>query len=725
MEIYKDKSYPVEERVKNLLSLMTVEEKLAQMHIRQDYKDIEKSIRKGKMDFGGIYGSPRISVKKQLSRMRAFQKYAVEKTRLGIPLLFYGEGIHGFNQDTTVFPQCIGMASSFNPALIEEVAAEIGKEAASFGVNQLFAPNLDLAREPRWGRVQETYGEDPYLVSEMTSAYVKGLQSQNVAATVKHYLAHGSPENGLNLSTVHMGEREIRELSLPAFEKCIRSGAMALMPAYHDLDGVPMHANKKWMVEVLRKELNFGGVTVSDWGGVSFLKNLCGAAKDGLEAGKLAIAAEVDIEAPDAVGYGEEFKAAVERGEVSEKALDRAVERILTLKFRLGLFDRDWKCGTKGLNTARSLRLAKKAAEQSVVLLKNDGALPFKNTMKIAVVGPAAKNVQLGGYCRYPEDLSRLVSVYDGISAVAGKENVFYGAGCGYFKGTDEQLCDALEACEKADAVVVACGDKGNFYGGVGWGDEEQTDTTVSCGEGFDVHDLRLPECQRKLVSAVKATGKKVILILATGRPSVIIDEYEKADAVLQTWYLGFKGGEVIGEILFGKTNPTGKLAVSFPRSNGHLPCYYNYGINCKGALYRSYGSEEKPGRSYVFDKPDAFLPFGFGLGYVPVEYKSVKTVKEGENTVRVTVTLKNAGDRDTEESVLVFLRSKSREGVVPYVKELKAFTRTKIKAGKEKRVNLYLDEESFTYIGADLKKKVGKGDYTVFVNGLSADFTL
>lgn len=433
MEIYKNSSYSIEERAQNLLSLMTLDEKIDQMHLYNDPDLRYEEIKKGNPEHNfGFMFRIREQYKKFLPEI---QKHALENTRLGIPMMFCAEGLHGFSyQDATIFPQNVGMAGAFNEDILYEIGKEVGRAARARGIYQIFAPDLDVAREPRWGRVQETYGEDPYLIGKLAAAYVRGIQSQGVAATLKHYVGYSTPENGLNLSSVHIGEREIREVMLPPYEECLKADPWAVMPAYNEIDGEPLHSSKKWVQDVLRNELGFKGMVISDWGGVIWNHNYHHMAPTAWEAGKYAIEAGVDVEAPDYAGYGDVFKEKVRSGEIPEELVDRAVLNILRLKFKLGLFDGKALWKRKPIRTRKSVALARKAAEQSIVLLKNDGLLPLDSSkkQKIAVIGPNADRVQMGDYCA-SSNFKYGVSPYQGLLNKVGAEYVTMAMGCDYY----------------------------------------------------------------------------------------------------------------------------------------------------------------------------------------------------------------------------------------------------------------------------------------------------
>ena len=723
MEIYKNKQYSVDERAQNLLSLMTLDEKIEQMHVENDVGRLAKEVKEGKVQhfFGALFGI-RVTHTKDLV---ALQKYALEKTRLGIPLLLCSEGLHGLGYpNATVYPQNIGFSCSFNDELMEKIAREIGREAHNRGFRQIFAPNIDVARELRWGRTQETYGEDPFLVGKFGAAYVRGLQSQQVAATLKHYIGYSVPENGLNISAGHLGEREIRELMLPPYAEAVKAGAWSVMPAYNEVDGEPLHASKKWVNDVLRDELGFEGTVISDWGGVMMLGWLHRIAKEPWKAGKLAIEAGVDIEAPDYYGYGDEFKEKVRSGEIPMELIDRAVLRILKLKFRLGLFDGNAFGNKKTMRTKKSVALARKAAEQSVVLLKNDGILPLnkEKRQKIAVIGPSANRAQVGDYSPNPPHKD-VISLYRGLKDKLGEEYVLYARGCNYFTREDEELAKAVETAKQADVVVLVLGDNSLFFGGVGWGDDDVKDP-VNNGEGFDVTSLDLPDAQKELFQAVKAVGKPVVLTTYAGRPLTIVNEFENSNAVLQAWYPGEQGGVAIADILFGDVNPSAKLTTSMPRSVGHLPCYYNHRVSSRGAVYKKYGSPEQPGRDYVFDSPKAFLPFGYGLSYTKYEYAGLKVRRLDDGKAEVSVKITNVGERDGEEIALVFVKNEYAD-FAPYEKQLKGYKRVALKSGQSKRVKIILDQDAFSGVDKNMKRTLIQGKHTVMVQDLKTELFL
>lgn len=726
MEIYKDKNYPIEERAKDLLSKMTLDQKIDQIHAVGPSYVNELKDGNGEHEFGILF----YYRKNQKKLIPQIQRRLLNEEP-GIPLLIAGEGLHAFSYDNAViFPQNIGMAGAFNEKVVEEIGKETGKAANSRGFKLLFAPDLDVAREPRWGRVQETYGEDPYLIGKMGSAYIRGLQSQGVGATLKHYIGYSMPENGINLSSVHIGEREIREVMLPQYEECLKEKPMAVMPAYNEIDGEPLHASKKWLQEVLREELGFDGLVISDWGGLLWLQCCHKIAEHDWEAGKAGIEAGVDVEAPDYVAYGDNFKEKVRSGEISEELVDEAVLRVLKLKFELGLFDgKALPPEHAPIRTKKAVRLARKAAEQAIALLKNDGILPLdiSKKQKIALIGPNANLAQCGDYCASGTN-KHLVSPLKAFTEKIGEENVLYADGCGFALPNEEELKKAVQTAKQADIVVLVLGDnnlpKEEDVGGTGGGGTTTKRAPVTDGEGYDDNTLLLPESQRELFEKVVAVGKPVITVLYTGKPRVIVNEYKKSAAFVQAWYPGEQGGYALADILYGDVNPSAKLAISLPQSDGHIPCHYNHHVSARGFLYKQPGSLENPGRDYVFASPDAFLPFGYGLSYTTYEYTNLKAKKTGDAEIEVKVTVQNTGNRDGEESVLVFVKHERAE-TVPFVKELKAFKRIALKAGQKKTVTFKLDASAFTIIGKDMKKKIAYGKQYVLVGNQKVEFTI
>lgn len=721
---YKNRALSCEERAHDLLSRMTLPEKIAQMQLRTDLHltfSAEEFDRKYPYSPGAVCETGKLSPH-MLNKM---QRHIVENTRLGIPILFVSESLHGlFGDGASVFPQSISMGSTFNPELMEQIAAVIGRESRAMGIRQTLAPNIDLSREPRWGRVEENYGEDSYLTSKMGAAYVRGLQSNGVAACLKHYTAHGSPEAGLNLAPVHTGERELRDTFLPPFAEAVKAGAMSVMPAYSELDGIPAHASRFLLTDILRGELGFDGWTVSDWCGIQMLATLHHVCDNRANAGKAALAAGVDMEAPLPYGYAQEFREAAEKGEIDLELIDTAVYRILLGKFRLGLFEQPYadENGLEKLTLPDARALALKAAEQSCVLLKNDGILPLNPSMKIALVGPGADFTQLGDYTP-PSSSGRGKTIRSALQEYFG-ENLLYEKGCSIAFGSEEQLRRAEQAAAQADAVILVLSDNSSSFGGVGWGDENISGKPVAtCGEGFDVHDLKFPACQEDLMDRMLGSGKPVILLSMTGRPRELLKADRDAAAVMQVWYPGMEGGTAIARLLMGDANPSGRLPISFPRTVGHIPCFYDRKGSAQG-YYHKPGSPEQPGRDYVFDRPGALYPFGHGLSYTSFDYSDLTVEQTGDFDFEVSVTVTNGGKRAGDEIVILYLRDLCCR-ITPFVRRCKGFERISLSAGESRRVSFRLGFDALSFINERMRPEIEAGDFRVTVGSQSAVFTV
>lgn len=721
--LYLDPSASVDERVEDLLSRMTTDEKFAQITGRQSTEECDAMLDGERYPKDGVGAVLARRITPEMTD--TIQKNAKEHSRLGIPPIVFEESLHGvMKENYTVFPQSVLMGSSFNEKLVYDCADMIGREAAASGIRQTLAPNIDLSRDPRWGRVEENYGEDPYLTARMGTAYVRGLQSNKVAATVKHFAAHGSPEGGVNISPVHVGEREWRETMIEPFATAVREGeVLSVMPAYSELDGIPLHANRKMLTDVLRGELNFDGYVISDFAAIAMLASVQRTAATLLDCGKQALSAGVDMEATSHDGYGDDLRRAIESGEVDISYLDNAVRRILSVKFRLGLFEDP--CSKpeeiKQIHSDEAKNLARIAAEEGAVLLKNNGALPLSESFgKILLVGPNADVPQNGDYtCAAADDYT--VTLRQALTEQFG-EKIIYHKGCHVATDDKESLDAALRDAQCTDAVIVVLGDNSRSRGGIGWGEAESCGA-VTCGEGFDSSSLELPPAQKKLLAEMKKTGKPVILVLYNGRPYCIGDECEMSDAVLEAWYPGEMGGYAVSNLLFGRVSPSGKLPITFPRNVGQLPCFYNYKISARG-FYHKPGSYEKPGRDYVFDTTAPLFPFGYGLSYTTFEYSNLTVDAPDADNIKVSVKIKNTGNVRAKEAVLMYIAQKICP-VTPFIRRLRRFTKIDLAPGEEQTVVFALDAQDVSYIGFDMKPCVGSGKFTVTVDSLSADFTL
>lgn len=722
---YQDPALGIEERVADLLSRMTLEEKFAQMRLirptpekcQAEHFDLSV-LENNRHRIGAIYNASSMSAQV----VKEIQDWVLENTRLGIPVAFHGESLHGvMHKNATCFPQGVGLGATFHPALMEKIATQIGKEARANGLTMTYAPNVDLSRDPRWGRVEENYGEDPYLTSRLGVAYVKGLQSQGVAACPKHYIAHGSPEGGINLAPVHCGEREFREVMMVPFQKVImEGGAMGIMPAYSEWDGVPVHASRYLLTDLLRGEFGFTGVVVSDYGAIKMLHEFHKISATRTEAGKMALYAGVDVEAPSIIGFNAELQEQVRNGEVPMEWVDLAVSRVLRHKFAMGVFENpyaDAEAMEQNRNAA-ALELARQAARESLVLLKNeDNLLPLSDSIgKVALIGPNADNPQLGGYT-VREAIENTVTLRQALEERLGRDRVIFARGCSTAGGSDEQLNAAVEAAKNADVAILVMGDNSNYYGGIGWGDAElDGKVAVTCGEGFDSHTLQLPGRQHELIRAVYATGKPVVLVMESGRPYAICWEKENIPAILQAWYPGEQGGYAVAETLFGDNNPSGRLPISFPRSAGHIPAFYNHKTSARG-YYKVRGSKDNPGRDYVFETPDPLFGFGEGLSYTSFTYADLtvpETSKIGE-PVQVSVTVENTGKRAGYEVVQLYVTDCVCR-ITPFVRQLKGVDKIWLEPGQKKTVTFTLDQEAFAFINEKMQPEVEPGEFLIRV---------
>lgn len=637
-----------------------------------------------------------------------------------IPPIVMCESLHGIlGKGTTVFPQSIGMGASFDPALMECVAEAIGKEARALGIRLSLAPDLDLGREPRWGRIEETFGEAPLLVGAMGEAYVRGLLSDDgkYAATIKHFAAHGSPEAGINLAPVNVTEADLWDKYLPPFKRALEAGAACVMPAYSALNGIPCHVHPFLMQEILRERWGFEGVVISDFSGIEMLAKFQHCAQGREDAGRLALDAGVDVEAPSAWGYGAHLKEMVEEGTISMNVIDRAVLRILRLKESLGLFDLPLPNEEEIRRVVRSeghRKLAREAAEKSMVLLKNNGILPLNEGKKIAVIGPNAFSTQLGDYAlpkfdvMTPEEAIRARAAQGGGSVVSAK-------GCEVFGEDLSGIEEAEMLARDADAVVCIIGGKSMKGYGVGWGSEEES--ALTCGEGCDMHDLTPGGPQLTLARRLIKTGTPVVIVMIDGRPETLFDVAEDCGALVAAWYPGEEGSAALASLLFGDKNFSGKLPVTFPRHTGQLPICHDRVPSARG-FYHKPGTTTAPGRDYVFSDTEPAFAFGHGIGYSEIGYRDLNVVRT-RGGISVSVTVENRGSFDAEEPILAFLRDEVASIPQP-MKKLAAMTRIALCAGEEKTVTLLISEDMLAFTDRFAKKRLESGWFTVMIGELS-----
>jgi beta-glucosidase len=739
---YRDPSLPIEQRLDDLLEHMTLEEKIAQMSIFQmrtnnlpDEKiELDETVRArlangvGALGRPGLYSSPRATA----LWTNAIQHYLREHTRLGIPAFFIDEALHGLMaQGSTSFPQAIALASTWNPALVEEVFAAAAREMRARGGNWALTPVLDLAREPRWGRTEETYGEDPYLCSRMGVAAIRGLQGvsladgsqpidrQHVLATAKHFAAHGQPEGGRNAAPANYAEREIRESFLAAFQSAVKeAGVGAVMASYNEINGIPVHANRWLLEQVLRQEWGFQGLLTSDGNGISQLESVHHIAASQAEAARKALAAGIDFELDSCFHTLIEQ---VQQGQVPLAWIDRAVRRILRAKFLLGLFENpyvDPDVAEQITNCADHRRLAYRAAAQSLILLKNDGLLPLDITRlrTLAVIGPNAAGLHLGGYSANP---GHGLSILDGLRQKAqGRIQILYAEGCkitqedfdgqgwrGWHEDAatlptadqDEQrIAEAVAIARQAEVALLVLGENESVCREA-WSEKHLGDRDT----------LDLPGRQNELARAVIETGVPTVVLLLNGRPLTVNDLAKRANALFEGWYLGQEGGAAFADVLFGDISPGGKLPITFPRAVGQLPAYYNH----------------KPSRqrSYLFSDSTPLFPFGYGLSYTTFRYANLRLTpaKIGPNdSTTVSVEVTNTGQRTGDEVVQLYVHDVLSEMVTRPVKELKGFRRITLQPGETQTVRFTLTAAELSFLNENMERVVEPGMFEITVGG-------
>lgn len=751
-EPYKNSNIPVEERVQDLLSRMTLEEKIDQLNMKSlkglklDNKNKVTDSSLIKVFEGrsiGCLESPFVEHDKVAIYSEAADHYLRTKTRLGIPAIQIAECLHGqMALGTTIFPQSIGLGCTWNPSLIKQMASVIAEEASLSGVDQALSPLFDLARDPRYGRVEECYGEDPYLVKEMGIAYVTGMQGEpeitrthipagKLACTAKHFVAYSVPEAGINLAPALVGERNLRELHLYPFEAVVKEANIySLMPGYHEIDGVPVHADRRLLTDILRKEWGFSGYVFSDYGAIGMLNNFHKVAQDKAESAYQAITAGVDLEAPGKYAYGE-LGNLVKNGKLSQAIIDTAVANILRVKFKMGLFDRPYqkpKALTEKVHKKESIVLAQQIAEESIVLLKNSkNLLPLnkKKIKSIAVIGPNADKVQFGDYS-ITKNNNYGTTILEGIRKYVGNElKVNYAEGCGITNLSKAGFDEAAKIASESDVVVLVLGGTSVIYSGIGWGDPNSKEINT-CGEGYDRNELNFPGVQPELLNRIASLGKPIVLVMVNGRPYTIEKEINKADAIVEAWYPGEKGGDAVTRILFGEVNPSGRLSVSFPRTTGHISVYANHKPSGRG-YYKHRGSPEKPGRDYVFSSPDPLFCFGYGLSYTTFDYKNIhidNTLPNGGSIINVSCEISNVGNYNGAEVVQLYVRDVVSSVTTPD-KALKAFKKVYLKPGETQTVSLQINKEDLKLWNKQMEYVIEPGDFEIYIGSSVEDIRL
>lgn len=727
--LYKDSSVPIGIRVKDLLDRMTLREKIAQLSQIQQYQIFSeqqldpKKLKEvaGNTSYGFVEGFT-LSGLNCMRSMYDIQAYMVDSTRLGIPIMTITESLHGSVQDgSTIFPQSVAIGSTFNSKLAYDMTSCISNELKLQGIWQTLSPGMDVVRDLRWGRVEESFGEDPYLVGKMGIAQVKGYLDHGISPMLKPFGADGAPTGGLNLASVECGEREMREIYLKPYKMTIKStGVMALMSSYSSWNRVPNSASYFLLTDILRKEWGFKGYVYSDWGAVKMLQTFQHTAKNDADAAKQALMAGIDVEA--ASNCFEKLPEVVKKREVDVKYIDQAVRRVLYTKFKLGLFDSpfrgisDTSDYLQKVHTPEAIKLSRKIADESIVLLKNkEGLLPLNPSKieSIAVIGPNADQVQFGDYTWSRNN-------NDGITPLEGIKKIFnrqinYAKGCDLVTDDSSGFKPAVNAAKKSDVSIVFVGSASASLG--------RNYSDVTSGEGFDLAGLMLTGVQAELIKAIYAVGKPVIVVLVTGKPFAIPWAKQHIPAIIVQWYGGECGGDAIANMLFGKINPSGKLPFSFPQSVGHLPVYYNYLPTDKG-YYHKPGSPKQTGRDYVFSSPKPLWAFGYGLSYTTFKYLNAELSSKTllfADTLKVKVKIYNAGMRDGKEVVQLYVRDMLSSVVTP-VKQLKAFAKPFIKAGDTATVILKLPVTDLAFYNLEMKDVIEPGNFEIQIGSASDD---
>ncbi|MGU3412836.1 glycoside hydrolase family 3 N-terminal domain-containing protein [Enterobacteriaceae bacterium C34A] len=757
--LYKDPQRPIHERVADLLARMTPEEKFAQMHAywlvlnengehheRSDMSDefagvseqtaLSERLKLGVGQITRPLGTHIVDAKTGVRAANRLQKMLMEETRLGIPALFHEECLVGLLcKDATLFPSSLNYGSTWDPGLIRHAATCIGEEARMTGCHQGLAPVLDVSRDVRWGRTEETFGEDPWLVGVMACAYVEGLQGKqrDLLATLKHYVGHSFSEGARNHAPVHLGFCELNDTFLLPFEMAVKlANAGSVMPAYHDIDNQPGHSDAFLMTEILREQWGFDGIIVADYGGISLLHQHHGVSHDAAESAALAFNAGLDVELPKddcARRLGE----AVERGLISMSKIDEIVARTLTEKFRLGLFEKPYTDESRiELQSAEVRQAARNVATRSMTLLENNGVLPLTGKPRVAVIGPTADDplALLSGYS-FPvhliisdmlEQTSQVTTPLAALRQTLGEQNVQYAKGChiiekrmagapvfpGDSSGKPMQqspvsldttlIPEAVEVAQASDVVVVCVGDLAGLF---------QSGTV---GEGSDTDSLNLPGVQQQLVAALVATGKPVIVVMTGGRPYGLQGLEDKVAALLMAWAPGQEGGYAIADVLTGRAEPQGRLVVSVPKSAGAMPYYYNHKLKSGGTPYAfHFGSR---------------YPFGYGKGWTQFRWSELTLLTPEVNMdgeIALSVTLTNAGDRQGSEVVQLYVHDKVASMVRP-VKELKAFQRVTLAPGAAATLTFHVPVEMLNFTARSGKRIVEPGEFEFMVGASSAD---
>lgn len=724
-------------RVDDLLQQMTVAEKVAQLgsfwaqdgstggdvapmsgEFARGAKDFDASITEGLGQLTRTWGTIPLSVDDGIELMRERQRKVIEASRFGIPAVAHEECLTGFTAwGATVYPTSLAWGATFNPDLVHRMARAIGDDMASVGVHQALSPVLDVVHDYRWGRVEETIGEDPYLVGTVGAAYVRGLEDAGIVATLKHFAGYSASVAALNHGPVRVGRRHLHDVVLPPFEMAVRhGGARSVMNSYTDVDGVPCAADRWLLTDLLRGAWGFTGTVVSDYFAIQFLHDAHWVAENLDEAAALALTAGLDVELPHTDAF-EGLAAQVESGRVPVEVLDLAVRRVLEQKEELGLLEPGWQprlddAATIDLDSPANRAIARELAEESVVLLANDGALPLAASAKLAVVGPVASDgrTMMGCYSFPNHVLKHHPGVPDGIEIPtildalrAEFAEVSHAVGCGIESDDTAGIDAAVALASEAEVAVVTVGDIAGLFG-IG-----------TSGEGNDAPDLRLPGAQQELVERVLATGTPVVLVVVSGRPYALGGLAERCAAVVQAFFPGEEGASAVAGVLSGRINPSGRLPVGVPRVPGVQPWTY---------LLPPLG-RRSPGATSL--DPEMLYPFGHGLSYTSFELSDLTLSAEEiapDGTVEVAATVANTGDRDGVHVVQLYVRDEFAQVTTP-VRRLVGYARVAVAAGESKRVTFHVHADRLSFTGTDLRRIVEPGWFTVWVGHSSADVPL
>ena len=710
-----------EEILEYILEQMTLDEKIAQLtQLTSNFFEgsIDKNEPTGPMNALGInkeivQNCGSVIGASGAKEIISLQREHLRKSRLSIPLLFMADIIHGFK---TIFPIPLAIGCSWDLELAEKSAQIAALEASVSGIHVTFAPMVDLVRDPRWGRVMESTGEDPYLNSQFAKAFVHGFQGENlennpyrIAACVKHFAAYGSPEGGRDYNTVDMSERQLREYYLPAYKAALDAGAQMIMSSFNTVNGIPATGNKQLMRGILREQWNFAGVVISDWESVRELIPH-GVAANEAQAAYQAIQAGIDIEMMSTT-YIKHLSRWVEEKIIDEALINEAVLRILRLKLNLGLFENPYRGADEALEervimSKNHRDISRELATKSIVLLKNkNDVLPLHKNQKIAIIGPFAKSQDILGPWSWLGSREEAISLYDGLSKKVEHHKLLYAEGCGIETGTAEGLNAALKLAKKSDVIMLALGESPEMS-----------------GEAASRADIRLPQIQLDLLYKIKGVNKPIIVVLFNGRPLDLHGVIDKADAILEAWFPGTEGGAAIANLLFGDRNPSGKLSMSFPYSVGQIPVYYNHFHTGRPKNKLHWGEKYVSGYLDIPNEP--LFPFGFGLSYTTFSYKNAKLSNETmgiHTTITISVEVTNTGDVKGEEIVQLYIQDVVGEVVRP-IKELKGFEKVTLHPGETKTISFTITEKQLRYHHCDLQYKSDRGAFIAYIGPNSQD---